>query len=63
MTQDQKTKVTVKIKLGDPVVIAQAPPLPSDQDNWGICKFPRIELLEGGKLHCEYHIGKDSAHT
>ncbi|HOP10556.1 MAG TPA: sialidase family protein [Oscillospiraceae bacterium] len=61
--QDQKAPSRVKLELGEPVVIAQAPPLPSDQDNWGICQFPRVELLEGGKLHCEYHIGKDSAHA
>ena len=51
----------VNLKLGDPVVIAQTPPLPADRDNWGICQFPTVELLGGGMLHCEYHIGKDSA--
>ncbi|HNX14048.1 MAG TPA: sialidase family protein [Oscillospiraceae bacterium] len=61
--QDQKKPVHVNLKLGEPVVIAQAPPLPSDQDNWGICQFPLVELLYDGKLHCEYHIGKDSALT
>lgn len=59
--QDQKNPVRINIKLSEPVIIAQAPPLPSDRDNWGICQFPTVELLEGGKLHCEYHIGKDSA--
>ncbi len=54
--------VRVKLELGDPVIIAQAPPLPSDQDNWGIFQFPLVEALNG-KLYCEYHIGKDSALT
>lgn len=58
--RSQKPAARVKIELGDPVIIAQSPPLPSDRDHWGICQFPLVERL-GGKLYCEYHIGKDSA--
>jgi len=61
MPHIQKPAARVKIELGVPVVIAQAPPLPSDQDNWGMFQFPTVYLLGGGKLHCEYHIGRDSA--
>ena len=46
------------LKLGAPVVIAQADPSIRD---WGPYQFPFVERLPDGRLHCFYHIEEDSA--
>lgn len=55
----RKTRATqVRIRLGEPAIIAQAPP---GIKHWGPYQFPRVERLADGSLHVAYHIEADSA--
>ncbi|MCX5658503.1 MAG: sialidase family protein [Planctomycetota bacterium] len=46
------------LKLGAPVVVAQASP---DVKGWGPYQFPRVERLADGSIHVAYHVEADSA--
>lgn len=48
----------VRISLGAPALIAQAPP---EVRHWGPYQFPEVERLADGRLHCRYHVELDSA--
>lgn len=52
------TEPAVTVSLGDPFVVAQAPP---EVTGWGPYQFPRVERLADGALHVAYHIEADSA--
>jgi hypothetical protein len=47
-----------EIILGDPIVVAQAPP---EIRNWGPWQFPAISRLPDGRLMIGYHIAEDAA--
>ena len=49
---------TLRVKLGKPSVVSQAP---VEVKRWGPWQFPHIERLVDGRLHVEYHIEADSA--
>lgn len=49
---------SLRLILGDPVVVAQGP---ADVTHWGPWQFPSIERLADGRLHVAYHIAADSA--
>lgn len=51
-------KPAVSLRIGDPVLIAQAP---EDVKNWGPYQFPSIETLPDGRLHATWHLQLDSA--
>jgi hypothetical protein len=48
----------VRVVLGDPVIVAQAP---GEVRGWGPYQFPHIERLPDGRLHVDYWIEADSA--
>lgn len=48
----------VGLSIGEPVIVAQAPPEVKD---WGQYQFPTVERLADGALHVEYSLELDSA--
>lgn len=48
---------SVKIILGEPVVVARGP---LDEKRWGHWQFPRIERLADGSVHAWWSTGADS---
>ena len=52
----------MKIKLGEPIVVAQNPKVyPEDQIPWGEYQFPQMAYTEDGKIHISYAVCEDIA--
>lgn len=48
----------VRIALGEPVVVSQAPP---DVRRWGPWQFPGLQRLPDGRIQVSFHVEADSA--
>lgn len=48
------------LTLGEPVVVAEAPP---EERRWGYYQFPHIERAAGGRLAVTFHVHADAAES